>query len=387
MEDIYLTEETRQVRDMVVRLVGAHVAPLAESCDERDRFPVELKQILFDAGVLTMPIPEEYGGSNVDTQTLSVVLAEISRGFATMGPVLLSTFSPIRIVATVGKEHQRRAFFQAMTARPSIAAFCLSEPHCGSDARAMKTRAVRNGTRWVVNGRKRWITNGSVADQYLLFCRTGDGRDDISVFVVPDGAKGLSFGKKERKMGLRGGPMCDVILDDVEIPEEYLVGEVGEGWRILEQVANTMRCWGAGSICLGIAGAALDIAARYANERSAFGKPIGKFQGISFKLADMATGLRTAQLLVRDTNWRVDKEFPNVSSATMAQVSMAKCYAADVAMRVTMEAVQVLGGYGYVQDYHVERMMRDAKVFQILDGSNEVQRIILGRHVLKQAAA
>jgi acyl-CoA dehydrogenase len=387
MEDIYLNPETEQIRDMIARLVGSHIAPLAESCDEHDRFPIELKQILFDAGVLTMPIPVEYGGTDTDTQTLSVVLAEVSRGFATMGPVLLSTFSPVRIVAAVGKVHQKRAFFQAMTARPSIAAFCLSEPHCGSDARAMKTRAVRKGDRWVVNGRKRWITNGSVADQYLLFCRTGDGRDDISVFVVPDGAKGLSFGKKERKMGLRGGPMCDVILDDVEVGEESLVGEVGEGWRILEQVANTMRCWGAGSICLGIAGAALDIAARYANERSAFGKPIGKFQGISFKLADMATGLRTAELLVRDTNWRVDKEFPNVSSATMAQVSMAKCYAADVAMRITMEAVQILGGYGYVQDYHVERMMRDAKVFQILDGSNEVQRIILGRHVLKQAAA
>jgi alkylation response protein AidB-like acyl-CoA dehydrogenase len=385
MQEIFLDEDIEQVRETVSRLVQAHVAPIAEECDENDRFPVELKEVLYDAGLLTMAVPEAYGGTGATTQALSVTLEEISRGFATMGPVLLSTFSPIKIVAAAGKEHQKRAFFSAMTAKPSIAAFCLSEPHCGSDARAMRTRAVRKEGRWVIDGQKRWITNGSVADQYLLFCRTGDGRDDISTFVVPAGAAGLSFGKKERKMGLRGGPMCDVVFDNVEVGDECLIGDAGDGWRILERIANTMRCWGAGSICLGIARAALDVAARYANERTAFGRPIGKFQAISFKLADMATGLRTAQLLVRDTNWRVDREFPDVSSATLAQVSMAKCYAADVAMKVTMEAVQVLGGYGYVREYHVERMMRDAKVFQILDGSNEVQRIVLGRHVLASA--
>lgn len=387
MQEIFWDEDIGGLRDMVARLVADRVAPVAEACDEQDRFPAELKQVLFDAGILTMAAPEAYGGSAASTQALSVTLEEVSAGFATMGPVLLSTFSPMKIVMAVGREHQQRAFFEAMTAKPSIAAFCLSEPHCGSDARAMKTRAVRKEGRWLLNGRKRWITNGSVADQYLVFCRNGDGREDISVFVVPADAPGLSFGRMERKMGLRGGPMCDVIFDNVEIGEQCLIGEVGDGWRVLEQVANTMRCWGAGSICLGITRAALDVAARYANERTAFGRPIGKFQGISFKLADMATALRTAQLLVRDTNWRVDREFPNVSAATMAQVSMAKCYAADVAMRVTTEAVQVLGGYGYVRDYHVERMMRDAKVFQILDGSNEVQRIVLGRHVLREAGA
>lgn len=387
MQEVFWDESIGPLRDMVGRLVADRVAPLAEACDEDDRFPVELKQVLFDAGILTMAVPEEYGGSAATTQALSVALEEVSAGFATMGPVLLSTFSPIKIVSAVGREHQQRAFFKAMTARPSIAAFCLSEPHCGSDARAMKTRAVRKGDRWLINGRKSWITNGSIADQYLVFCRNGDGREDISVFVVPAEASGLSFGRRERKMGLRGGPMCDVIFDNVVIGDECLIGEVGGGWRVLEQVANTMRCWGAASICLGITRAALDIAARYANERTAFGRPIGKFQGISFKLADMATDLRTAQLLVRDTNWRVDREFPNVSAATMAQVSMAKCYAADVAMRVTTEAVQVLGACGYVREYHVERMMRDAKVFQILDGSNEVQRIVLGRHVLREAGS
>lgn len=383
MEELFISQEIKQVRDMVREVARERIAPLAEESDATDKYPHDLKQLFFDLGILTMPIPERYGGVGANTQTLSVVLEEVGYAFATMGPVLLSTFSPIVIVANAGKEHQKQAFFKAMTAKPSYAAFCLSEPHCGSDARAMQTRATPKGDRWIINGTKRWITNGSIADQYLLFCKTGDDRNDISTFVVPAGTPGVTFGRKEKKMGLRGAPLCDVFFNDVEVGAENLIGDVGAGWTILETIANTMRCWGAGSICLGIARAALDIAAKYANERKAFGQPIGKFEGISFKLADMATAVRTAQLLVRDTNWRIDREFPNVSGRTLAQVSMAKCYAADTAMKVSMEAVQVLGGYGYIQDYHVERLMRDAKAFQILDGSNEIQRLILGRDVLK----
>jgi alkylation response protein AidB-like acyl-CoA dehydrogenase len=319
MQEIFLDEDTIRVRDMVARLVADRIASLAEACDEEDRFPAELKQPLFDAGLLTMPVPEKHGGSGASTQALSVTLEEVSRGFATMGPVLLSTFSPIKIVAAVGKEHQQRAFFRAMTEKPSIAAFCLSEPHCGSDARAIRTQAVRKGSKWVINGQKRWITNGSVADQYLLFCRTGEGGSDISVFVVPSTAPGLSFGKKERKMGLRGGPMCDVILQDVEVGEECLIGEIGEGWRILERVANTMRCGG------------------------------------PLRSASASPGPLSASRRATPTS--------------------------------TQHSDKVLGGYGYVREYQVERMMRDAKVFQILDGSNEVQRILISRHVLNEARA
>lgn len=387
MQEIYLDDDIEQFRDLAQRIAREQIAPLAEACDAEERFPDELKQPLFDAGILTMPIPAEYGGIGAPSQALSVVLEEVAHAFGTMGPVLLSTFSPIKIVAAAGKPHQQKAFFDQLVARPSIAAFCLSEPHCGSDARAMRTRATKKGDRWVINGVKRWITNGAVADQYLLFCRTGDGRDDISTFVVPSGAKGLSFGAMEKKMGLRGGPLCDVIFEDVEVGEENLIGEVGGGWPILERIANTMRCWGAGSICLGIARAAHEVAARYAGERQAFGQAIGRFEGVGFKVADNATRLRTAQLLVRDTNWRVDREFPDVSDQTMAQVSMAKCYAADVAMQVTTDAVQILGGYGYMREYQIERMMRDAKAFQILDGSNEIQRLILGRQVVRDHRA
>lgn len=385
MREIFLDADTEAIRENVRGLAAGKLAPLAGPCDAEDRFPGELKEPLHAAGLLTLPVPEKYGGLGASTQTLSVVLEEIAYAYATFGPVLLSTYSPIVIVAAAGTEEQKAAFFETITRKPSIGAFCLSEPHCGSDARAMKTRAVRRDRGWVINGTKRWITNGGVADFYLLFCRTGDGRDDISTFVVPAGAAGLSFGRKERKMGLRGGPLCDVIFEDVEVAEHQLVGEVGQGWKILERIANTMRCWGAGSIALGIGRAALVIAARYANERQAFGQPIGRFEGIGFKLADMALRLRTVELLVRDTNWRVDAEFPSVSDATVTQVSMAKCHAADTAMAVTTEAVQILGGYGYMQDYVVERLMRDAKAFQILDGSNEVQRLIIARHILRNA--
>jgi alkylation response protein AidB-like acyl-CoA dehydrogenase len=291
----------------------------------------------------------------------------------------------MRIVGSVGKEHQKRAFYQGITEKPMVLAFCLSEPSVGSDARAMRTRAAKKGDRWVLNGCKRWISSATVAGCYLLFARTGSGRDDISCFTVPADTKGLSFGKPEKKMGFKAQVLADVIFDDVEIPDDHLIGEIGEGWRALTVVANTMRCWGAAAIGTGLARASLDIAARYATEREAFGRKIGKFQGISFKLADMATAVRQSELLLRDTNWRVDRELPNVSEKTQSQVSMAKCHAADTAMKVSTEAVQILGGYGYMREYQVERMMRDAKAIQIFDGSNEIQRVIIGKYVLDNA--
>ena len=385
MADIFVDPDTEAIRDNVRRLASAELAPRAQTCDAEDRFPEELKPLLFEAGLLTLPVPEKHGGLGVNTQTLSVVLEEVAYAFGTMGPVLLSTFSPIVIVATAGTESQKTAFFESITGKASLGAFCLSEPHCGSDARAMKTHAAARGKGWVINGRKRWITNGGIADFYLVFCRTGSGRDDITAFVVPAGSKGLSFGRKELKMGLRGGPLCDVVLDDVEVGPEHLVGAVGQGWKILGRVANTMRCWGAASIALGIGRAAFDIAARYANEREAFGQSIGRFEGVGFKLADMAMQLRAAQLLVRDTNWRVDREFPDVTEDTLAQVSMAKCHASDAAMMIALESVQILGGYGYMREFTAERLMRDAKAFQILDGSNEIQRLIISRQVLRNA--
>lgn len=386
MDEIYFNEDIVGIRDMIQQFRSKHVAPLAEECDAEGRFPSELVQPLLEAGILRMPLPEEYGGIDADCQTLSVVIEEISYAMPALGSILLSCFSPMRIVGSVGKEHQKRAFYEGITKEPMVTAFCLSEPSVGSDARAMRMRAEKKGDRWVLNGTKRWISSATVAGYYLLFARTGPGREDISCFTVPAGAKGLSFGKIEQKMGFKASVLADVIFDDVEIPDDHLIGEVGEGWRALTVVANTMRCWGAAAIATGLARAALDVAAHYATEREAFGRKIGKFQGISFKLADMAMAVRQSELLLRDTNWRVDQELPNVTERTQTQVSMAKCHAADTAMKVSMEAVQILGGYGYMREYQVERMMRDAKAIQIFDGSNEIQRVIIGKYLLDNAA-
>lgn len=385
MSEIYYDADLLSIRDMVRRFTEQRVAPLAEACDAEGRFPHELIEPLLEAGILRMPMPEEFGGINASCQALSIVIEEISYAMPALGSILLSCFSPMRIVGTVGKAHQQRAFYAGVSARPMVTAFCLSEPSMGSDARAMKTKAERVGDRWILNGCKRWISSAIVAGYYLLFARTGSGREDISCFVVPGGAKGLSFGQPENKMGFKASVLADVVFDDVEIPDDHLIGEVGQGWQALTVVANTMRCWGAGAIATGLARAALDVATRYANEREAFGRKIGKFQGIGFKLADMAMAVRQSELLLRDTNWRVDNELPQVTEKTQTQVSMAKCLAADTAMKVSTEAVQILGGYGYMREYQVERMMRDAKAIQIFDGSNEIQRVIIGQYLLKNA--
>lgn len=385
MTEIYFDEDIRAIRDAVRQFRAKYVEPLVVECDEQERWPSELVEPLLEAGLLRMPLGEEYGGIGANCQTLSVVIEEISYAMPALGSVLLSTYCPIRIAQAIGKPHQQRAFFQGFAASPMVNAFCLSEPAVGSDARAMRTRAEKKGDRWVLKGRKRWISSATVSGYYFVFVRTGAGRNDISCFVVPANAKGLSFGKPEKKMGFRAQSLADVVFDDVEVADDHLIGEVGGGWHALTVVANTMRCWGAAAIGTGLARAARDVAARYANEREAFGRKIGKFQGISFKLADMAIAVRQSELLLRDTNWRVDRELPNVSEQTQAQVSMAKAHAADTAMRVATEAVQIHGGYGYMREYQVERMMRDAKAIQIFDGSNEIQRVIIGKHLLDQA--
>ncbi len=382
MNEIYFDPDILAIRESVRQFRDRHVAPLVEDCDANERFPIELLEPLLEAGILRMPLPQAYGGMDANCQTLSVVIEEISVAMPALGSVLLSCFSPMRIVAAVAQPHQREAFHRLITSKPMLLAFCLSEPEVGSDARAMRTRAERRGGGWVLNGRKRWISSATVAGSYLVFARTGAGREDISCFVVPADAKGLSFGKPERKMGFRAQVLADVVFDEVEIADDCLIGDVGGGWRALTMVANTMRCWGAAAIATGLARAALDAATHYANQREAFGRTIGKFQGVSFKLADMAIALRQSQLLLRDTNWRVDNELPDVTARTQAQVSMAKCHAADAAMRVTTEAVQILGGCGYMREYQVERMMRDAKAIQIFDGSNEIQRVIIGKYLL-----
>lgn len=372
----------KEMIQVVKRIVEEKILPRAQEIDRTDEFPQDLVKILGENGLLTMSLPEEYGGINANTSLLSFVIEELSRGMAIMGTTMLSTHTVIRMVSMIGNETQKKKFFKNMTNGHKLCAFCLTEPNAGSDARSISTTAKKapNGG-YILNGTKIFVTLAQVAEYYLVFAKTDI--DEISAFLVHKDSPGLIFGKIEDKMGLRGSSTGDVILEDCYVEEDALLGEIGQGWRILSELGNAMRSWGAASIALGIAQSALDYAVAYAKERKQFNKRIGDFQAIRFMLADCAMELEAARCLVRETNRRVDIESPNVSYPTMAMVSMAKCKATDVAMKVTTDAVQVYGGYGYTKDYPVEKLMRDAKVFQILDGSNQVQRMIIGSNLMK----
>lgn len=371
-----------EIMQVVRKIASERIAPRAADIDRTDEFPHDLVQVLGENGLLTMSLPEEYGGINANSSMLSMVIEELSKASAVMGPIMLSTHSVIRIVSMTARPDQVKKFYQNLSSGHKLCAFCLTEPHAGSDARAMSTTAKKDPERgYRLNGTKCFITLAQVAEYYLVFAKTNP--DEISAFLVHKDSPGLKFGKIEDKMGLRGSMTGDVIFDDCWVDDDALIGEPGDGWRILTELGNSMRAWGAASIALGIGQAALDYAVEYAKQRKQFNRPIGDFQAIRFMIADCAMQLEAARCLIRETNRRVDDESPKVSKATMAMVSMAKCFATDVAMKVTTDAVQILGGYGYSKEYPVERMMRDAKVFQILDGSNQVQRMIIGSYYMK----
>ena len=276
-------------------------------------------------------------------------------------------------------------FFSVLASGDKLNAFCLTEPNAGSDARALRTRAVLKNGNYIVNGRKCFITLAGVSEYYLVAVRTSDKKPkDISLLIIPKNTPGLSFGKKDDKMCMRGSVTADLIFEDARIPATNLIGEEGSGWETLTKFSNSMRCWGAASIGLGVAQAAFEYAVKYSKERIQFGRPISEFQAIQFMLADMAINVEAARSLIYRTNLLVDREGQNVSDKTMAMVSMAKCFATDIAMKVTTDAVQILGGYGVMREYPVQRMMRDAKAGQIYDGSNEIQRIIVAKSILKR---
>lgn len=376
-----LTDEQLLIQQTAKKIAKDVIEPRVAEIDETDEFPFDVVEVLNDNGLLTMALPEEFGGIKAGAMELSLVIEELSKVCGGMGSVLLSTNSCIRIIDSAATDEQRKRFFTRLGSGAKMAAFCLTETNAGSDAHSLTMKAKRVGDEYVLNGTKIFITLAMVSDLYVVFARTED--NGISAFVVEAERPGVSFGKKERKMGYHGTNTADLILEDVRIPVENRLGEEGYGWKILNGVANTMRAWGAGSIGLGIAQGAMEIAAAYALQRKQFGKAIAEFQGISFMLADMAMNIEAARTLIRNTNILVDNSNGHVSYDTLAKVAMAKCFATDVGMKVTTDAVQVMGGVGYMKDYPVERMMRDAKILQILDGSNQVQRMIISKNLLK----
>ncbi|OUC93272.1 acyl-CoA dehydrogenase family protein [Streptosporangium minutum] len=374
VERVMPTAEARDLLELVRELIAKEVAPRASADESAGRFPREVFTTLGRAGLLGLPYPEEHGGAAQPYEVYLQVVEELAAGWLAVGLGLsvhtLSCFP----VAAYGTAAQRAALLPEMLGGEWLGAYCLSEPQSGSDAAALVTRAVPGADGYVVDGVKAWITHGGVADFYTLMARTSDdGGRGISCFHVPAGTEGLSYGLPERKMGMRSSPTAQVRFDSVRLASDALLGAEGEGFRIAMAALDGGRL-GIAACAVGVAQAALDAATGYAKERRQFGSRIADFQGVGFMLADMATQIAAARALYLDAARLRDAGRPYGT-----QAAMAKLFATDVCMKVTTDAVQVLGGYGYVEDFPVERYMREAKVLQIVEGTNQVQRVVISR--------
>ncbi|MCL4183035.1 MAG: acyl-CoA dehydrogenase family protein [Burkholderiaceae bacterium] len=375
-------EEQEAFRDSVRRLVQRHVAPIAAEIDETDRFPAELVKVFGEMGLMQLLVPEQYGGPGGDLTMMCIAREEISRvspACATLAGLNTMFAMPLLHFGSAA-QHQR--FLSPLAREGVVTATAISEPQAGSDVSAIATRAVRRGDSYVLNGRKQWCSYGCEAEFIMLYARTSDepGAAGISAFVIePRRMPGVTFGRHERKMGFRGAPNTPIFLDDVQVPLENLVGEEGKGFRASMRALDMNRPT-IGAQCVGLAQGALDAALAYSRERKQFKRSIADFQGIQFMLADMAIQIEAARCLVYECAQAADTgDWKRLNYCA----SIAKCFASDMAMKVTTDAVQIFGGYGYTRDYPVERWMRDAKLTQIFEGTNQIQRAVIARELLQ----
>jgi len=376
--DFQLTEEQEMLRKMVRDFAEKEVEPTAAERDEEERFDRSIFDNMANLGLAGIPWPEEYGGIGSDYVSYVIAVEELSRVCASVGVTLSAHVSLASWpIFKYGNEEQKQTFLRRLAEGSALGAYALSEPGAGSDVASMKMTAKADGDDYILNGNKVWITNGSVADIYVVFAKTdADAKHrGISAFIVEAGTEGFTYGKKEKKLGIRSSPTTELIFENCRIPKENMLGKEGEGFKIAMTTLDGGRS-GIAAQAVGIAQGALDAATNYAKEREQFGKPIAYNQGVSFKLADMATETEAARLLTYQAAWR-ESEGLDYSKAS----AMAKLFAGDTAMKHTVEAVQIFGGYGYTKDYPVERYMRDAKITQIYEGTNEIQRMVIGRMV------
>jgi alkylation response protein AidB-like acyl-CoA dehydrogenase len=368
------TEEARALLALTRDLADNEVRPSAAEEEAAAEFPREVFRTLGRSGLLGLPYDEQYGGGAQPYEVYLQVVEELAAARLTVGLGLSVHTLSCHALATFGSEAQREKWLPDMIGGEQLGAYCLSEPQSGSDAAGLKTRAVREGDLYVVNGTKAWITHGGVADFYSTMVRTNDdGPRGISVLLVPADTPGVSGAAPERKMGMKGSPTAQVLFDDAHVPAERLVGQEGQGFGIAMAALDSGRL-GIAACAVGVAQAALDYAVDYAKEREQFGRAIADFQGLSFMLADMATAVEAGRALYLAAARRRD-----AGLSFSKEAAMAKLFCTDAAMRVTTDAVQVLGGYGYTQDHPVERYMREAKVLQIVEGTNQIQRLVIGR--------
>ncbi|MCP8617405.1 acyl-CoA dehydrogenase [Salirhabdus salicampi] len=376
-----LTEEQQMLKKMVRDFAKNEVEPTAAERDEEERFDREIFDKMANLGLTGIPWPEEYGGIASDFVSYVIAVEELSRVCASTGVTLSAHISLASWpIYKFGTEEQKKTFLTQLATGEKLGAYALSEPGSGSDVASMRTTAKEDGEYYILNGSKVWITNGGEAEIYIVFAKTDyDARHNgITAFIVEKGTKGFSFGKKEKKLGIRSSPTTELIFENCKIPKEHRLGEEGEGFKIAMMTLDGGRN-GIAAQAVGIADGALTAAVEYAKEREQFGKPIAHNQGISFKLADMATEVEASRLLTYQAAYLESKGLPYAKASAMA-----KLFAGDTAMRVTTEAVQVYGGYGYTKDYPVERYMRDAKITQIYEGTNEIQRLVIGRMLTKE---
>ncbi|WP_044641364.1 acyl-CoA dehydrogenase [Risungbinella massiliensis] len=376
-----LSEEHEMMRKMVRDFALHEVAPTAAERDEEERFDRAIYDQMGELGLTGIPWGEEVGGVGADFLSYVIAVEELSRVCASTGVTLSAHISLASWpLYAYGNDEQKQRFLRPLAEGTKLGAYGLTEPGSGTDAAAMKTTAVRDGDEYVLNGSKIFITNGGEAEIYIVFAVTDPAAKHrgISAFIVEKGTPGFSFGKKEKKLGIRSSPTLEIVMENCRIPASQLLGQEGEGFAIAMKTLDGGRN-GIAAQAVGIAQGALDTALAYAKERKQFGKPIADLQAIQFKLADMSTQIEAARLLTYQAAWLEGQQLPYGKASAMA-----KLFASDTAMKVTTEAVQIFGGYGYTREYPVERMMRDAKITQIYEGTNEIQRVVIAKYLLKE---
>jgi butyryl-CoA dehydrogenase len=378
-EPFYLTDDQRMIRDLARKIARERIAPHAAHYDETETYPEKSMQALVESGLFAIWVPEEYGGSALGCLALSLVTEEIAAACASTATQYLDQPLGGLPILLSGSAAQKKKYLPRLATGELLSAYSLSEPGAGSDAAGLRTTAVRRGDHYVLNGSKQWCTNGDHADVITVFATVDPSKRarGVTAFLVEKGTPGFTVGKKEKKLGIRASPTVALHFTDCAVPVEQRLGAEGEGFKIAMRTLDITRP-ATGSMAVGIAQAALDAAVGYARERQQFGQPIGAFQGIQFMLADMAMAVHGARLMVHHCARQVDAGIAD----TTLEASMAKCFAGDAAMKVTVDAVQIFGGYGYTREYPVERYMRDAKIMQIYEGTNQIQRVIIAKELL-----
>ncbi|MFD7227470.1 acyl-CoA dehydrogenase family protein [Streptomyces sp. NPDC059881] len=376
VDRILPTEEARDLITLVREIVQREIAPRAAEEEDAGHFPRELFSLLSESGLLGLPYDSEYGGGDQPYEVYLQVLEELAAARLTVGLGVSVHSLACHALANYGTKEQQGEHLAAILGGGLLGAYCLSEPSSGSDAASLRTKAVRDGDDWVITGTKAWITHGGVADFCTVLARSGgEGARGITAFLVPGDAEGLSAAAPEKKMGMKGSPTAQLHFDGVRVPDSRRIGDEGQGFAIALSALDSGRL-GIAACAIGVAQAALDEALAYATDRKQFGRPIADFQGLRFMLADMATKVEAGRAL-----YLAAARLRDAGRPFSRQAAMAKLFCTDTAMQVTTDAVQILGGYGYTADFPVERLMREAKVLQIVEGTNQIQRMVIARHL------